>query len=378
MRSMKKGILSAVSVFVLASGFAQKQPPEKKFAFKIEGTIRNYAGKTIYVNHKWNEKEYVDSAKVLDGKFAFNLKSVEPNIYWFSTVRDNSQPNSNYYFFVDESVHKATLIGDSMIYSTVEGGQAQKDYLEYRSFINNLVMIQQKMQADFNVAMQNNDVNAQNAIKTEYQNLNGQYLGGLKTFIKNHPKSPVSGHIVANDLNNPSIPLTELMEAVGYIDKSLENTSNVKVANKRVNDAKGTMVGYTATNFSQNTPDGKKVSLTDFRGKYVLIDFWASWCRPCRMENPNVVAAYNRFKDKGFTVLGVSMDSNRDPWLAAIQQDNLTWTHVSDLKGWGNEVGKIYGVTGIPQNYLIDREGKIVAKDLRGAALDEKLAEILK
>lgn len=239
-------------------------------------------------------------------------------------------------------------------------------------------MIQQKMQADFNVAMQNNDVNAQNAIKAEYQNLNGKYMSGLKDFIKSHPKSAVSGYIIANDLNNPSIPLTELIEALTYIDKSIENTAYIKTANKRVNDAKGTMVGYTATTFSQSNTEGKTVNLTDFRGKYVLIDFWASWCKPCRMENPNVVAAYNRFKDKGFTVLGVSMDSNKDAWVTAIKQDNLTWTHVSDLKGWGNEVGKLYGVTGIPQNYLLDKEGKIVAKDLRGPALDEKLAEIIK
>ena len=239
-------------------------------------------------------------------------------------------------------------------------------------------MLSQKMQADFNEAGQRGDVNAQEAIKQEYQNLNTQYVLTLKNFIKTHPKSAVSGFVIYNDLNNPNIPLVDVVEALSYIDKSIANTKMVQLANKRVNDIKGTTVGYTATNFSQSTPEGKKVSLTDFRGKYVLIDFWASWCRPCRMENPNVVAAYNRFKDKGFTVLGVSLDSNRDPWLAAIQQDNLTWTHVSDLKGWGNEVGKLYGVTGIPQNFLIDKEGKIVAKDLRGAALDEKLAEIIK
>lgn len=377
---MKKVILSIVSVLVGLSVYSQKQAPEKKFAFKIDGTIRNFTGKTIYVNHKWNEKEYVDSAKVVNGNFSFNLKSVEPNLYWFTTSRENPQsaPTAIYFFFVDQSPVKASLIGDSLLYSTVEGGVTQKDYLEYRNFINSLVMIQQKMQADFNVAMQNNDVNAQNAIKTEYQNLNLKYMSGLKDFIKSHPKSAVSGYIIANDLNNPSIPLTELIEALTYIDKSLENTAYVKAANKRVNDAKGTMVGYTATNFSQSNPEGKTINLTDFRGKYVLIDFWASWCKPCRMENPNVVAAYNRFKDKGFTVLGVSMDSNKDSWLTAIKQDNLTWTHVSDLKGWGNEVGKIYGVTGIPQNYLLDKEGKIVAKDLRGPALDEKLAEIIK
>jgi len=371
---MKKGILLSISSLIFGLGFAQKQIPEKKFSFKIEGTIKNFSGKMVYVTHKSNENEIKDSAKVTNGKFTFNLKNTEPSVYWFSI---NSDPNTAF-FFADDANVKATLIVDSMAYSRIEAGQAQADYMEYRNFINNLIMVQQKMQADFNTAAQANDVNAQNAIKSEYQNLNVQYMSGLKNFVKTHPKSPVSAYIIGNDLNNAAIPLTEVIEALSYLDKSLENNSYVKAANKKVEDAKGTMVGYKATNFSQTTPDGKKVSLTDFRGKYVLIDFWASWCRPCRMENPNVVAAYNRFKDKGFTVLGVSMDSNKDPWIAAIQQDNLTWTHVSDLKGWGNEVGKIYGVTGIPQNYLIDKEGKIVAKDLRGSALDEKLAEIIK
>jgi peroxiredoxin len=235
-----------------------------------------------------------------------------------------------------------------------------------------------QMQNDFNAAAQKGDVNTQEAIKAEYNNLNARFIDGLKNFIKTHPKSAVSGYIIYNDMNNPNIQLKDVEEALGYIDPGIQNTKFIKLATKRVKDIRGTTVGYEATDFSQPTPDGKKVSLSDFRGKVVLVDFWASWCRPCRMENPNVVAAYNRFKDKGFTVLGVSLDSNRDPWIAAIQQDNLTWTHISDLKGWGNEVGKLYGVTGIPQNFLIDREGKIIAKDLRGAALDEKLAEIIK
>ena len=109
----------------------------------------------------------------------------------------------------------------------------------------------------------------------------------------------------------------------GPLDASIKESKFVKLATKRVEDKRGTTVGYKATDFTQTTPDGKKVSLSDFKGKYVLIDFWASWCRPCRMENPNVVAAYNQFKDKGFTVLGVSMDSNRGPWLQAIEQDQL-------------------------------------------------------
>lgn len=375
---MKKGILFAVSVFVFITATAQKTSPEKKFNIKIDGSIRNFKGTKLYIHHRWNDAELLDSAKVINGKFTAILKSVEPNLYWFSVDRVTTQPTENVFFFADQTPLKATLIGDSMAYSTIQGGQCQLDYLEYRNFINSLVVIQQKMQADFNLAVQNNDVNTQNAIKAEYQNLNGQYITGLKNFIRSHPTSPVSAYILCNDFSASGIPMADVIETQALIDKSLYTTSYMKTVNKRIEESKGTTVGYTATNFSQLSTDGKKVSLTDFRGKYVLIDFWASWCKPCRMENPNVVAAYNRYKDKGFTVLGVSMDSNRDPWLAAIQQDNLTWTHVSDLKGWGNEVGKIYGVTGIPANYLIDKEGKIVAKDLRGNFLEEKLAEIIK
>ena len=138
-----------------------------------------------------------------------------------------------------------------------------------------------------------------------------------------------------------------------------------------------TGIGRPAPEFTQADIKGKPVALSSFRGQYVLIDFWASWCGPCRLENPNVLRTYRKFRSKGFTVLGVSLDDKKDSWLAAIRQDGLPWTQVSDLKGWKNEVAVQYGVQGIPMNFLLDRDGKIVAKGLRGPGLEKQLAAFL-
>jgi peroxiredoxin len=136
-------------------------------------------------------------------------------------------------------------------------------------------------------------------------------------------------------------------------------------------------IGKTAPEIVLNDTAGKSVKLSSLKGKYVLVDFWASWCGPCRAENPNVVKAYKKYNEKGFTVFGVSLDENREKWLAAIKKDGLTWSHVSDLKGWANVAAKQYAVMGIPANFLLDKEGKIIASNLRSEDLGKKLEEVL-
>lgn len=204
-----------------------------------------------------------------------------------------------------------------------------------------------------------------------------EYIGKTLARVPTHQQTyqlALSGILRGVEKANPS---AFAYYAGIYIDKYKETHPEPVLALERQLDLISRFVqGGVAPNFTQNDPQGNPVSLTDFRGKVLLVDFWASWCGPCRKENPNVVRLYQQYKDQGFEILGVSLDSKQDRWLDAIAKDGLTWTHVSDLKGWSNEVAGMYSVTSIPHTVLLDAEGKILGRNLRGNALEQKLAEV--
>lgn len=184
----------------------------------------------------------------------------------------------------------------------------------------------------------------------------------------------LSGIIRALDRNKNSLYIKYAQEFINtYQEKYPDIAAQLK---KEIDLRTQFEEGQVAPDFTQDTPEGEPFSLSDLRGKYVLIDFWASWCGPCRRENPNVVRLYDQYKDKGFDILGVSLDNDKSRWLAAIEKDQLTWKHVSDLKGWSNNVAQQYNIRSIPSTILIDPEGKIVAKNLRGTSLEAKLKEL--
>jgi peroxiredoxin len=322
--------------------------------FFINGEIKGVADGTAV--SLLNAQTGVPEAEAVINKEKFTLKGklVSPD---FKLLMFNKQPPYATLFLDNSTVYvKGTK--DALDKVTVIGSPSHQDFLDF----NNLMASYQAVFAEN--APFDSAASAQAAALTyDFATKHpASYINPLAIFRFNQVSEDITKTEALYNLLTPAVKATPMGGAVAQF----------------IADAKKNAIGTLLPDFTQADTAGIPVSLSSFRGKYVLIDFWASWCRPCRQENPNVVMAYNKFKNKNFTILGVSLDQAKPAWIDAIAMDGLEWTQLSDLRGWQNSVAQQNQIFSIPQNYLIDPEGKIVGKNLRGPALERKLEKILK
>ncbi len=264
----------------------------------------------------------------------------------------------------------------------VTGSPAMQHINEVQALTQEFQQQVTQLNSQFSQAGTANDQQQMAELRAEYQNLNQRYKAQIKDKIRQMGNSLAVLQVVgALDAEEDFALLDSLGNVFAANPPDSKNTPDflkyidqVRAQNSKMAKVQ---IGKQAPEIELPNPDGKLVTLSSLRGKVVLVDFWAQWCKPCRMENPNIVAAYQEYKDRGFEVFGVSLDRNREQWLRGIEEDGLDWTQVSDLKYWQSEAAQTYGVNAIPASFLLDREGKIIARNLRGPALHAKLKEVL-
>lgn len=377
---MKPGILFC-TVLAPVLAFAQKGN------FSITGKLGKLDKPAkIYIDYTDAEGEgKEDSAVVINGMFRLT-----GSVSGYSSARmsldhqGKGKPFSIYspgadviyFYFGPEKINVTSK--DSLSIARFSGSKVYDEYVAYNKAIGGSVMaLTASYQQEYAEASPDDKKDpeflaALNAKQTELRKQRGLKQVG---FARTHTNS-FFALVALSEVAGTYADMATVKTLLDALNKDFRKTDMAKELEQRITAQHLTAIGNPAPPFTQNDVKGNPLSLADLKGKVVLLDFWASWCSPCRAENPNMLKQYKMYKDKGFEILSVSLDSKQDAWVKAIEEDGLPWLHVSDLKGWNNAAGRLYGVRGVPACYLIGRDGKIIADNVRGEKLNEKLSEI--
>ncbi len=376
---MKKNLIVLMLIFPI-SLLAQN------VSYTLKGKIGNVNAPAKVYLVRGNTR--VDSTAIQNGQFEFKGTITDPVqaslILSYKGTGIYSRPLQHLDIYLESGIINISS-SDSLANAIIKGSKVNADNEKLKTALKPIDEKQKVIMSEYMSmsAEKLHDNDAMADFKARYKVITDDKKQVYLDFINANPNSFMSlialeGLITLQIIDGEIPEYSELAPLFNSLSSDVKNTITGKKDAKSLVVMKSTAIGEMAPEFTQKDPDGKLIKLSSLKGKYVLVDFWASWCAPCRAESPNVVKAYNKYHEKGFEILSVSLDNEKgkDAWLTAIQKDGLVWKNVSDLKGWKNEVAVLYGIKAIPQNMLLDKTGKIIGKNLKGEALSKKLEEI--